>query len=120
METSELVGRGWAALTAERSGFGYDGLDRQPRKTLGLSRHKEFSRNCHTHDVEKLVGLARLEGARKTAGDADPEFSNNWVLAKDWSEERRYHRIDKAEAEALYAAIIDAVHGVFRWIKKQW
>ncbi len=81
---------------------------------------KEFSRNCYTHVVEKLVGLAKLEGARKAAMDADPDLSTNWGLAKDWSEEKRYHRIDKAEAEDLFAAIADAVHGVLPWIKTQW
>ncbi len=81
---------------------------------------KEFSRNCYTHDVEKLVVLAKLDVARKTDRDADPYLATNWGLARDWSEEKRYHRIDKTEAEILYAAISDASHGVFPWIKKQW
>jgi len=80
---------------------------------------KEFSKNCYTHAVEKLVGLAELDGARKTAADADPDLLANWVLVRDWSEEKRYHRIDKTEAEALYAAIADAAHGVLPWIKTQ-
>jgi len=81
---------------------------------------KEFSKNCYTHAVVKLVGLAKLEGARKTAMDADPDLLANWALARDWSEEKRYHRIDRAEAEALYTAIADGAHGVFPWIKTQW
>ena len=81
---------------------------------------KEFSKNCYTHSIEKLVALARLENSRKTATDADPDLLTNWALARDWSEEKRYHRIDKTEAEALYAAIADAVHGVLPWIKTQW
>jgi hypothetical protein len=81
---------------------------------------KEFSKNCYTHAIEKLVVLAKLDSARKTATDADSDLLTNWVLARDWSEEKRYHRIDKAEAEALYAAISDGAHGVFPWIKTQW
>jgi HEPN domain-containing protein len=81
---------------------------------------KEFSKNCYTHAVEKLVGLAKLESARKVATDADPDLLANWTLARDWSEEKRYHRIDKKEAEELYTAIADAVHGVLPWIKTQW
>jgi HEPN domain-containing protein len=81
---------------------------------------KEFSKNCYTHAVEKLVVLAKLDGALKTAAYADPDLLTNWALARDWSEEKRYHRIDKTEAEALYAAIADAVHGVLPWIKTQW
>ena len=34
--------------------------------------------------------------------------------------QKRYHRIDKAEAEALYTAIADSAHGVLPWIKTQW
>jgi len=81
---------------------------------------KDFSKNCYTHAVVKLVGLAKLEGARKTTMDADPDLLTNWALARDWSEEKRYHRIDKTEAEALYTAIADGAHGVLPWIKTQW
>lgn len=81
---------------------------------------KEFSKNCYTHSFEKLVGLAKLEATRKSAMDADPELDKNWKLMDEWSEEKRYHRIDQAEAEALYNAIADAAHGVFPWIKTQW
>lgn len=81
---------------------------------------KEFSKNCYTHSVVKLVGLAKLEDARKIAMDADSELLTNWALAQDWSEEKRYHRINKAEAEAIYSAIADGTHGVLSWIKSQW
>lgn len=81
---------------------------------------KDLSRNCYTHSIEKLVTLAKLQLARKAATDADPDLLNNWSLARDWSEEKRYHQIDQAEAEALYNAIADPAHGVFPWIKTQW
>ena len=81
---------------------------------------KEFSKNCYTHDIEKLVGLARLDQARKTATNVDQDLLNNWALAGEWSEEKRYHRIDKDEADALYNAIADAAHGVFPWIQTHW
>jgi hypothetical protein len=77
-------------------------------------------KNCYTHAVEKLVGLAQLEGPRKTAMASDPDLQTNWAVVRDWSEEKRYHRIDKTEAEALYTAIADATHGVLPWIKTQW
>ena len=81
---------------------------------------KEFSKNCYTHSVEKLVGLAKLEGPRKTSMDSDRERMDYWTLARDWSEAKRYHQINQTEAEALYAAITDGAHGVFPWIKTQW
>jgi HEPN domain-containing protein len=81
---------------------------------------KDFSRNCYTHAIEKLVELAKLENVRTSATDGDPDLQSNWLLAKDWSEEKRYHRVEKAEAEAMYTAIADGAHGVFPWIKTHW
>jgi HEPN domain-containing protein len=81
---------------------------------------REFSKNCYTHAIETLVRLAKLSDVRKSAMDADPDLLTNWAMAKDWSEEKRYHRIDKTEAESLYAAIADSLHGVLPWIKTQW
>lgn len=81
---------------------------------------KEFSRNCYTHSVEKLVPLARLESIRSTARNADPILSANWEVAEAWSENKRYHQINQAEAEGLYVAITDAAHGVFPWITTCW
>jgi HEPN domain-containing protein len=81
---------------------------------------REFSKNCYTHAIEKLVVLAGLDGPRKSATDADPELLAMWSTARDWSEEKRYHRIDESEAKELYAAIADAAHGVLPWIKAQW
>ena len=81
---------------------------------------KEFSRNCYTHDLEKLVGLAGLDDERMTATSAVPDFERNWWLACEWSEELRYHLVDKDEAGALYNAIADDNHGVLPWIKTYW
>ena len=81
---------------------------------------REFSKNCYTHAIETLVGLANLDLARKSATDADRDLRENWGIVRDWSEQKRYHRIDKAEAEALYTAIADDTHGVLSWIKTQW
>ena len=37
------------------------------------------------------VGSVITGDVRKTATDADPVFHRNWELAKDWSEQSRYH-----------------------------
>lgn len=62
---------------------------------------RDFSKNCYTHAIEKLVVLARLDEIRRTAMAEDPALQANWARTRDWSEEKRYHRIEKAEAEAL-------------------
>jgi HEPN domain-containing protein len=81
---------------------------------------KEFSKDCYTHSVEKLVALAKLSEPRKLAAAGDPELWANWSLANGWSEEKRYHRIDEAEARGLFNAIADGPHGVLPWIKTFW
>lgn len=81
---------------------------------------KEFSKNCYTHVIETLVKLAKRDEALKLAMDTDPDLRKHLGIVKDWSEQKRYHRIDKTEAEALYAAIADDTHGVLPWIKTQW
>jgi HEPN domain-containing protein len=76
-----------------------------------------FSQNCYTHVISDLVRVAKLENDRKVAMDADPELSTNWATVTTWSEQERYHRIERNEAEAIYAAITDPAHGVLPWIK---
>jgi hypothetical protein len=66
------------------------------------------------------LSVIGLDTARAVATAADPVLSTNWGLAKDWSEQKRYHRITEAEARALYDAVADAAHGVLPWIKTQW
>jgi hypothetical protein len=67
-----------------------------------------------------LVRLAKLEDARQAAIGADSELSAKWGTAAMWSEQMRYHRIDKKEAQDLYDAIADPSHGVLSWIKTHW
>ncbi len=78
---------------------------------------KDFSKECYTHGISKLVGLAKLEVLLQSATAADPDLQTNWLLTRDWSEAKRYHRIAQSEAESLYNAIADPLHGVMPWIK---
>ena len=79
-----------------------------------------FSKNCYIHDIGKLVELANLKAKWEAATTADSELSGNWGIAKDWSEQKRYHRISETEARLLYSAVANDTHGVFQWIKTQW
>ena len=78
---------------------------------------KKFSENCYTHAIDKLVGLAKLELKLQSATAADPDLATNWSLTLDWNEAKRYHGMAQAEAEMLYNAIADPLHGVMPWIK---
>lgn len=81
---------------------------------------KDFSRNCYTHSIAMLLKVAKLEVEWKAATDADSILDRNWELTKDWSEQKRYCRMNQGEAEELYTAIADGGHGVLLWIKTQW
>jgi HEPN domain-containing protein len=81
---------------------------------------RKYSEQCWTHDLERLMGLAGLEGALGTATAADVSLNDNWTTVKDWDESSRYARRTKAEAKELYRAITDKKHGILAWIKFHW
>jgi len=81
---------------------------------------KKFSDRCYTHDIGGLVTLADMMTVWLTATTTDSKLSGNWGIAKEWSEQKRYHQITEAEARDLYAAVADAAHGVLPWIKTYW
>ena len=70
---------------------------------------KEFSKNCYTHDLLKLVKLADLNQALDDTRMADLSLGKNWDLAKDWSELKRYHLITEFEAKMLFNAVAEDV-----------
>ena len=81
---------------------------------------KGFSAECYTHGLERLVELAELEATRDAATAMDADLGVNWGVVGGWSEHKRYHRIQEAEARAICATVADPAHGVLSWIKKHW
>jgi HEPN domain-containing protein len=77
---------------------------------------KQLAQKCYTHNVEELVVVAGLQANLK----ADADLQLHWAVVKDWSEQTRYERKTRAEAQALYDAITDLAHGVLPWIKSHW
>ena len=73
----------------------------------------------YTHDLEKLVKVAKLDSELKTLVK-DRSFANRWALLKDWSEESRYEKHDKQKALDIYSAITDPNHGVLQWVQQHW
>lgn len=74
----------------------------------------------YTHDVQKLLKRADLESSRKAEGLANNNFQTNWNIVTQWDESSRYDRKSKDEAEMLYNAVIDPLHGGLPWLKKYW
>lgn len=81
---------------------------------------KDFAKDCWTHDLTKLLGLAGLKADFDAAMRAGPELRDNWTTTKDWREDSRYVRKTRVQAENLYKAITDKQHGVLSWLKRHW
>lgn len=77
---------------------------------------KDLANKCYTHDVEKLVDVAGL----KAALQGNSQLLLCWAVVKDWSEQARYEKKSRAEAKALYDAIMDPANGIMQWIKSHW
>ena len=81
---------------------------------------KKDVNDAHTHKLNTLSSLAKLEGARLLLEQADPVFGKNWNLTIRWSEESRYKVFDKQTCEELMDAIMEKHHGVMPWVKQHW
>ena len=81
---------------------------------------KKFSEQCWTHSLTQLLALAGLKADLDAAMSTDADLRANWATVKDWNESSRYSHNTRADAEELYAAIVDKKHGVFPWIKGRW
>ncbi len=83
-------------------------------------RERKFVEECYTHDLEKLVRSADIKSALNAALILSLDFRENWGVANDWRETSRYEQKTQTEAEELYAAITDNLHGVLPWIRLRW
>jgi HEPN domain-containing protein len=80
---------------------------------------KKTVMDSYTHDLEKLVKVAKLDTQLKSLLN-DPDFSLRWSTVKDWSEESRYQTHNRQEALDIYSAITDPNHGVLQWLQQHW
>ncbi|MEG4811637.1 HEPN domain-containing protein [Microcoleus sp. F8-D3] len=80
---------------------------------------KKTVMDSYTHDLEKLVKVAKLEKQLKSLLN-DPDFSLRWSTVKDWSEESRYQTHNRQESLDIYSAITDPNHGFLQWLQQHW
>jgi len=81
---------------------------------------KDFIKDVYQHNLVNLIKLAGLTMLLNEQIKAEPVFSANWGIVKDWSPESRYESKQMAEAQLLIGAISDNQHGALNWIKKHW
>ena len=78
--------------------------------------HKYFS-----HDLEDLLGFAKLKRELDQAFQTNPALRTNWTIILNWSEESRYKqgRTDQ-DVTDLLIAIEDQTGGVLTWLRQRW
>lgn len=81
---------------------------------------RRFSERCWTHSIKELVRLAGLEAAEAAEAAADRTLRENWLIAKDWTENSRYQKSSHQKAKRLYRAITNRTNGVMQWIRARW
>ncbi len=80
---------------------------------------KERVNQSYSHDLTKLLQLAGLDAALRTASDND--LVRHWTVVKDWKETSRYTvTIDMETATDMCRAAIDPESGVLRWLRQNW
>jgi HEPN domain-containing protein len=73
-----------------------------------------------THDLRKLVLLAKIDEARVRRASGDDIFRRNWEIVTSWSPDSRYRTADQASCRAFLDAIMEEHHGLLPWIKQLW
>jgi hypothetical protein len=82
---------------------------------------KKVVNQVFTHNLASLLRISGLDGDLQKEGESNPEFSDNWEVVKDWSEESRYvATVPPQTVRDLYSAIGDSKSGVLTWLKKFW
>jgi HEPN domain-containing protein len=64
------------------------------------------SRNYYSHDLEELLGFAKLRTELDQSMRTNPAMKTNWIIVQDWSEASRYDR-NKTDQEA--AELLEAI-----------
>lgn len=83
----------------------------------------EKARKIYTHNLEDLIKVAELSDQFQKEIKSDAALETNWGIAKDWSEQTRYHRngkIAENKATAMIDAVSDPTHGVLQCLQRYW
>jgi HEPN domain-containing protein len=81
---------------------------------------KKTVERSYSHDFEQLLKVAGLEKSLRDETKLDTTLEVNWAIVKDWSEDARYRRNNRKQAEDLYQAIATDGNGVLQWLRKHW
>ena len=88
-----------------------------------IERHvlpEGFFREVYHHDLERLVGVAKLRAELDAARRANARFDRNWAVASEWSVESRYELIDHRRSTLMVRAVGAPSAGVLPWVQQYW
>jgi HEPN domain-containing protein len=74
-------------------------------------------KEIYTHDLAKLIRVAKLEAALDTDRKGNILFKNKWDVLKDWNVNSRY-ATSGLNAKDLYAAVTGR-NGVMQWLRQR-
>ncbi|HUH62926.1 MAG TPA: HEPN domain-containing protein [Terracidiphilus sp.] len=90
------------------------------KRTREYDFPEKESQGYYTHDLQKLVGSARLNLDLDQARQGEPALDANWTIVVNWSEGSRYARKTDQEATDLIRAIEEKPEGILPWIMQRW
>jgi HEPN domain-containing protein len=64
-----------------------------------------FIREVYQHNLDRLVGLARLRPELDNARRASARLNANWAIVSDWNVESRYELLDAARSTSMVKAV---------------
>jgi HEPN domain-containing protein len=79
---------------------------------------KDYAYDVYTHNVDKLLKLAKLDKQMEKDMRNNPALAANWGVVRGWSEDSRYVA-SGLKGTDLHAAI-SGTDGVLAWIKQRW
>lgn len=79
-----------------------------------------FLREVYHHDLDRLIGAAKLRADLDAFRRANARFNVNWIVVKEWSVESRYEIIDRRRSRAMITAVGESSAGVLPWLQKYW
>lgn len=81
----------------------------------------ERIRDFYSHDLEKLLNLAKLRDKLEYDMKSNKALRAYWNAVVNWNEGKRYELgLTEKEARDFYQASSDPVNGVLPWLKRWW
>jgi HEPN domain-containing protein len=79
---------------------------------------KRFVNDVYSHNLDRLVELAKLSDLLSHSIKAEQEFERSWAIVREWSEAARYDSVSQSRSEAMHIAMTDPKAGVYQWLQR--